>query len=153
MPSATAETNDTTAMSPRGELPQIGIRGAAEYLWEFSYESGMTVIHAEEFHRSGVDAVIEQARRVIGDGPCYISLDVDGIDPAYAPGTGTPEVGGLSPREVQILFQGLDGLDIVGGDVVEVAPQYDATTNTAQVGGQMLFEILCLMVRSGAERA
>ncbi len=140
------------ALDPERAI-QIGVRGSAEYLWEFSYQAGMTVIHAESFHRMGVDSVIAEARRVIGEGPCYLSLDVDGIDPAFAPGTGTPEVGGLSPREVQILFQGLDGLDIVGGDVVEVAPQYDATTNTAQVGGQMLFEILCLMVRSGAERA
>ena len=140
------------ALDPERAI-QIGVRGSAEYLWEFSYQAGMTVIHAESFHRMGVDGVIAEARRVIGEGPCYISLDVDGIDPAFAPGTGTPEVGGLSPREVQILFQGLDGLDIVGGDVVEVAPQYDATTNTAQVAAQMLFEILCLMVRSGAERA
>ncbi len=137
------------ALDPERTI-QIGIRGSAEYLWEFSYESGMTVIHAEEFHRMGVDAVIARTREVIGVGPCYVSLDVDGIDPAYTPGTGTPEVGGLSPREMQMLFQGLTGLDIVGGDVVEVAPEYDATTNTAQVGGQMLFEILCLMVRGGS---
>lgn len=127
---------------------QIGIRGPAEIVWEFSYESGMTVIHAEEFHRMGVDAVLEKTREVIGDGPVYVSLDVDGIDPAFAPGTGTPEVGGLTPREVQILFHGLAGLNIVGGDVVEVAPQYDATTNTAQLGAQMLFEILCLVCLS-----
>ena len=124
---------------------QIGIRGAAEYLWEFSYEAGMTVIHAETFADMGVQAVIERARAVVGEGPVYVSLDVDGLDPAYAPGTGTPEVGGLSPREVQTLFRGCADLDIVGGDVVEVAPQYDATTNTAQVGAQMLFEILCMM--------
>ncbi|MDP6705557.1 MAG: agmatinase [Alphaproteobacteria bacterium] len=129
---------------------QIGIRGAAEYLWEFSYESGMTVVHIEDFHRAGVDSVIAQAREVVGSGPTYISLDVDGIDPAFTPGTGTPEVGGLSPREVQILLQGLAGLDIVGGDVVEVAPEYDGTTNTVQVGAQMLFEILCLMVAAKA---
>lgn len=123
---------------------QIGIRGPAEIVWEFSYDSGMTVIHAEEFHRLGVDAVIEKAWEVVGEGPVYLSLDVDGIDPAFAPGTGTPEVGGLTPREVQVFFHGLTGLNVIGGDVVEVAPQYDATTNTAQVGAQMLFEILCL---------
>ena len=125
---------------------QIGIRGSSEYLWEFSYESGMTVIHAEDFHRTGVDAVIAKTREVIGSGPVYVSLDVDGIDPAYAPGTGTPEIGGLTPREVQVLFQGLAGLDVIGGDVVEIAPEYDATTNTVQVGAQILFDILCLMV-------
>jgi agmatinase len=125
---------------------QIGIRGSSEYLWEFSYESGMTVIHAEDFHRTGVDAVIAKTREVIGSGPVNVSLDVDGIDPAYAPGTGTPEIGGLTPREVQVLFQGLAGLDVIGGDVVEIAPEYDATTNTVQVGAQILFDILCLMV-------
>ena len=125
---------------------QIGIRGPAEFIWEFSYDAGMTVIHAEEFHRMGVDAIIEKSREVVGEGPVYLSLDVDGIDPAFAPGTGTPEVGGLSPREVQLLFHGLTGLDVIGGDVVEVAPQYDATTNTVQLGAQMLFEILCLTV-------
>ena len=124
---------------------QIGIRGSAEYLWEFSYESGMTVIHAEEFVELGVEAVIDQVRSVVGQGAVYVSLDVDGLDPAFAPGTGTPEVGGLSPREVQALFRGCAGLDVVGGDVVEVAPEYDATTNTAQAGAQMLFEILSLM--------
>lgn len=124
---------------------QIGIRGSAEYLWEFSYESGMTVVHAEEFAKAGVADVIAKARKVLGDKPYYISIDVDGIDPAFAPGTGTPEVGGLTPREVQMLLRGLDGLRLVGGDVVEVAPQYDANTTTAMVGAQMLFEILSLV--------
>lgn len=124
---------------------QIGIRGNSEFLWEFSYESGMTVIHAETFAAMGIDAVIEKTRAVVGDGPVYVSLDVDGIDPAFAPGTGTPEVGGLTPREIQAVLRGCADLRIVGGDVVEIAPQYDATTNTAQVGAQMLFEILSMM--------
>jgi agmatinase len=123
---------------------QIGIRGGGEYLWEFSYESGMTVIHAEEVPALGMAAVIERARKVVGDGPVYVSFDVDSVDPGFAPGTGTPEVGGLTPREVMELLRGLNGIDIIGGDVVEVAPQYDATTNTAQIGAQMLFELFCL---------
>jgi agmatinase len=123
---------------------QIGIRGSAEYLWEFSYDAGMTVLHVEEVAAMGIEAVIARAKEVVGAGPVYVSLDVDGIDPAFAPGTGTPEIGGLTPREVQALLRGLAGLYIVGGDVVEVAPQYDSTTNTAQLGAQMLFEILCL---------
>jgi agmatinase len=135
---------------------QIGIRGSAEYLWEFSGESGMTVIHAEEVDGMGIAGVIAAARRVAGDGPTYVSFDIDSLDPAFAPGTGTPEVGGLSPREAQAILRGLAGLDIIGGDVVEVAPQYDPTTNTAQAGAQMLFEILCLMALGptlGARRA
>jgi agmatinase len=124
---------------------QIGIRGAAEYLWEFSYASGMTVLHIEDVARLGLDGVIAKAREVIGDGPTYISFDVDGLDPAFAPGTGTPEVGGLTPREAQQILHGLAGVDVIGGDVVEVAPQYDPTTNTAMAGAQMLFEIFSLM--------
>ena len=83
-----------------------------------------------------------------GDGPTYLSFDIDSLDPAYAPGTGTPEIGGLSTREAQAILRGLKGLNFVGGDVVEVAPQYDATTNTAQAGAQMLFEIASLLVFS-----
>ena len=124
---------------------QIGIRGSAEMLYEFSYVSGMTVIHAEDIDTMGIDAVTARAREVIGDGPYYLSVDIDGIDPAFTPGTGTPEIGGLTPREAQRLLRGLKGLDIIGGDVVEVAPQYDATTVTAQIGAQIAFEILCLM--------
>ena len=130
---------------------QIGIRGAAEYLWEFSYESGMTVIHAEDLPALGVDGVIARAREVVGDAPVYVSFDVDCLDPAFAPGTGTPEVGGLTVREAQAMVRGLAGIHIVGGDVVEVSPAYDATTNTAHAGAQMLFEI-CLLYTSPSPR-
>ena len=124
---------------------QIGIRGGPEFLWEFSYASGMTVIHADELDQLGLLATIERVRQVIGMEPAYVSFDVDSLDPAFAPGTGTPEVGGLTMREAMALVRGCAGLDIVGGDVVEVAPQYDATTNTAQAAAQMLFEILALV--------
>lgn len=127
---------------------QIGIRGGGEYLWEFSYASGMTVIHAEEAVAMGFEAVIARARAVVGDGPTYLSFDVDSLDPAFAPGTGTPEAGGLQTREALQILRGLTGLDLVGGDVVEVAPQYDATTNTAQAAAQVMFTMLCLLVRS-----
>ncbi|KAB2850076.1 MAG: agmatinase [Hyphomicrobiaceae bacterium] len=130
---------------------QIGIRGNAEYLWGFSYESGMTVIHAEEFMALGLEKTIKTMREVVGAGPTYVSFDVDSLDPAYAPGTGTPEVGGLTPREALELLRGAVGLNILAGDVVEVAPQYDANTTTALVGAQMLFEIFTLvaLTRSG----
>ena len=124
---------------------QIGIRGNAEFLWELSYESGMTVVHGEEIPELGIPAIVARAREVVGDGPVYISFDIDAIDPALAPGTGTPEVGGLTPREAQSILHGLKGLDIVGGDVVEVAPQYDPSDATARIAAQMLFEILSLM--------
>jgi agmatinase len=127
---------------------QIGIRGSSEYLWEFSYESGMTVIHAEEVTRIGIPAIIERAKKIVSDGPTYLTFDIDSLDPSFAPGTGTPEIGGLTTREVLELVRGLKGINLVGGDVVEVAPQYDATTNTAHAGAQVLFEILSLMVFS-----
>ncbi len=123
---------------------QIGIRGGAEYLWEFSYESGMTVIHAEEMVEMGLSAVIAKAREVVGDGPAYLSFDVDCLDPAFAPGTGTPEVGGVTSREALAIVRGMNGIDLVGADVVEVAPQYDSTTNTAHIAAQVLFTELCL---------
>jgi guanidinopropionase len=125
---------------------QIGIRGPAEVFWGFSYDSGMTVLHIEDVDRLGIEGVVEKARAVVGGGPTYISFDVDGLDPVFAPGTGTPEAGGLTPREAQAILRGLAGMDLVGGDVVEVAPQYDATSNTAMVGAQMLFELFSLMV-------
>lgn len=124
---------------------QIGIRGSAEWLWEFSYESGMTVLHAEDIDRLGVDGVIAAARKVVGDGPVYVSFDIDSLDPAFAPGTGTPEVGGLTPREAIAILRGMAGVDIVGADVVEVAPQYDPTTVTAQCAAQVLFTEACLV--------
>lgn len=131
---------------------QVGIRGPAEPVWKFSYDSGMTVIHIEDFEKMGVKEVIRKAREVVGEGPTYISFDVDGLDPVYAPGTGTPEVGGLTTREALTLIRGLRGLNLVGGDVVEVAPQYDSTTNTARAAAQMMFEILCLVAETIAGR-
>ena len=133
---------------------QIGIRGAAEYLWEFSYDSGMTVLHAEEAITMGPAAVVKRVREVVGSGPTYITFDVDSLDPAFAPGTGTPEVGGLTSAEALAILRGCLGVDVIGGDVVEVAPQYDATTNTAQIAGQVLFTLLCLAgAASQARRA
>jgi agmatinase len=132
------------ALDPERTI-QIGIRGPAEILWGFSYDSGMTVLHIDEVDRLGTEAIAAKAREVVRDGPTYISFDVDGLDPAFTPGTGTPEAGGLTPREAQAILRGLKGIDIIGGDVVEVAPQYDPTSNTAMVGAQMLFEIFSLM--------
>jgi len=133
---------------------QIGIRGAqnTEEGWRFSLESGMRVVWMEEFTEMGVEAVIDEARRVVVDGPTYVSFDVDGLDPVFAPGTGTPEVGGLTTIEAQRLIRGLRGLDIVGGDVVEVSPPFDPSGNTALVGATMLYEILCILADAVAKR-
>jgi agmatinase len=91
---------------------------------------------------------VTRIRNVVGEGPVYVSFDVDSLDPAFAPGTGTPEAGGLSTREAIELVRGCAGLEVIGGDVVEVAPQYDPTTNTAQAAAQILFEILALVALS-----
>lgn len=133
---------------------QIGIRGSrssGDYS-RFSHDSGMRVIYIEEFYAIGIDKVIAEARRVVGDGPTYISFDVDGLDPVYAPGTGTPEVGGYTTHEAQRMLRGLRGCDLVGGDVVEVAPPFDPSGNTALVGATMMFEILCLLSEARASR-
>ena len=131
-------------LDPRRTI-QIGIRGPAEALWDFSYSSGMTVIHIEELYAMGLAGVVEKARAVVGDGPVYVSFDVDGMDPVYAPGTGTPEVGGFTAYEAQQMLRGLRGLDIVGGDVVEVSPPFDSANVTSLNGAQMMWEIMCLM--------
>jgi guanidinopropionase len=129
---------------------QIGIRGGQNTLegLQFSRESGMRVVMMDEFTEMGVAAVIEEARRIVGDGPTYISFDVDGLDPVYAPGTGTPEIGGITTVEALQLLRGLRNLNLIGGDVVEVAPPFDPTGNTALVGASLMFEILCLLAES-----
>src|SRR5439155_17200 len=106
----------------------------------------------EEYFDLGVERVIAEARRVVGEGPTYVSFDVDGLDPAYAPGTGTPEIGGYTPHEAQRMLRGLRGLNLVGGDVVEVSPPFDMSGNTALVGVTMRWEILCLLAESVAKK-
>lgn len=124
---------------------QIGIRGTAEENWEFSYESGMSVVHIEDVKEMGSKNLIKKIHEVIGEGPAYLSFDVDCLDPAFAPGTGTPEIGGLSSFEAQQLLRGLRGLDLIGADIVEVAPAYDNNGLTSLVAANLGFEILCLL--------
>ena len=133
---------------------QIGIRGSLNDpdVWRFSHDTGMRVVYMEEFYDLGVKGVIEEARRIVGSGPTYVSFDVDGLDPVYAPGTGTPEVGGFSSAEAQFMIRGLRGLNLIGGDVVEVAPPFDPSGNTALVGATMMFEILCVVAEAVAAR-
>jgi agmatinase len=138
-------------LDPRRTI-QIGIRGPAEPFWEFSYETGMRVIHIEQFYQLGLKQVMAEIRQVVGTGPTYVSFDLDGLDPAYAGGTGTPEIGGLSTFEAQQLVRSLEGLNLVGGDVVEVAPPFDPSGNTALVGATMMFEILCVVAEATARR-
>jgi guanidinopropionase len=132
---------------------QIGIRGPLNDLdlWSFSHASGMRVIYMDELYRMGVEAAIAEARR-IATGPVYVSFDIDALDPAFAPGTGTPEVGGLTTLEAQILLRGLRGLDIMGGDVVETSPPFDPSGTTSLVAANLLFELLCVTAEAVAAR-
>jgi len=106
----------------------------------------------EEFTKLGVAKTIKEARRIAGKGPTYVSFDVDGLDPVYAPGTGTPEIGGLTTLEAQHMLRGLQGLDLIGGDVVEVSPPFDPSGSTALVGATLMFEIMCLLADAVARR-
>ncbi len=133
---------------------QIGIRGSVYDLndMNFAHESGMRVIAIEEYFELGWERVMREAREIVGDGSVYVSFDVDGLDPVYAPGTGTPEIGGFSTYEAQQMLRATRGLDLVGGDVVEVAPPFDQSGNTALVGATMMFEILCPLAEAVAVR-
>ncbi len=126
---------------------QIGIRGAQNSMdgWDYSEATGMRVIFMDEVTRVGVEAVAEEARRVVGDGPTYLSFDIDSLDPAFAPGTGTPEVGGLTTIESLTLLRALRGVPLMGADVVEVAPPFDPTGGTSLIAATLLYELLCLV--------
>ena len=126
---------------------QIGIRGAQNFTdgWDYSRESGMRVLFMHEADEIGPDAIIAEARRVVGDGPVYLSFDIDALDPAQAPGTGTPEIGGFTTREAQRILRGLSGLDFVGADLVEVSPPFDHAQITSLAGATLMYEILCLL--------
>lgn len=106
---------------------------------------GVHVIDAAEVHRMGSEAVAEQTRQIVGDHPCYLSFDIDGLDPAFAPGTGTPVWGGLSTAQAALLMRQLAGINIRGGDVVEVSPPFDSTGATAIAGAHVAVEICCLI--------
>jgi guanidinopropionase len=128
---------------------QIGIRGSLfnADMWRFSHDSGMRVMYVEEVEERGWRDCMAEALRVAGDGPVYVSFDIDALDPAFAPGTGTPEAGGLTMREAQGMIRMLKGLDIVGADMVEVSPPFDQGGLTALNGATVMFELLCVMAR------
>ena len=140
---------DEGLLDPRRVI-QIGIRGTVNDPdhWGFSQRSGMRVMPMEEFHDQGWRFAAEEARRVVGAGPVYLTFDIDSLDPSQAPGTGTPEAGGITALEALRLLRALRGLDIIGGDLVEVAPPFDVGTITAFNGASILFEILCLLAEA-----
>jgi guanidinopropionase len=137
-------------LDPR-RMVQIGIRGAVSDArnYDFAREAGIRIVFIEEFAERGVRAVMEEARAIVGARPAYVSFDIDVLDPSIAPGTGTPEIGGLTTREAQAMVRLLDGVEIAGADLVEVSPPLDPTGATALTGATMMFELLCVMAGSG----
>ncbi len=134
---------------------QIGIRGSTNNrdIWKFSHDSGMRVIYMDEFYELGIEGILKEVHALVGDSPAYVTFDVDGLDPAFAAGTGTPEVGGFTTYEALQMIRGLKGLHIVGADVVEVAPPFDPLGTTALVGATVMFELLCIAAESLHERS
>lgn len=126
---------------------QIGLRGTGYTADEFDWgrSQGFTVIEAWECWHKSLTPLITDIKNKIGAGAVYVSFDIDGLDPAYAPGTGTPEIGGLTVPQALEIIRGLDGLNIVGGDVVEVSPPYDPQGTTALTAANIAFEILCVL--------
>ncbi len=129
---------------------QIGIRGAQNSTegWDYSDSTGMRVVFMDEVTRMGVEAVAQEAVRVAGGHPTYLSFDIDSVDPAFAPGTGTPEVGGLTSVESLTILRALRGVHVMGADVVEVAPPFDPTGGTSLLAATVMYELLCLMAET-----
>lgn len=137
-----------------GTSAHVGIRGplysAADLVAD--RELGFAVVSTMDVARRGVDACIDQVRERVGGRPVYVSIDIDVLDPAHAPGTGTPEPGGLTTRELQMILRGFDGLDIVGADVVEVAPAYDHAELTTIAAANVVYELLGLLALRAGRR-
>ncbi|MDP9166413.1 MAG: agmatinase [Actinomycetota bacterium] len=132
-----------------GHSAHVGIRGSLYGPNDLAEDAGFgfTVVHCAEFERRTTDDVVEQLRTSIGDRPLYVSVDIDVLDPAHAPATGTPEAGGLTSRELLAIIRGLDGLDLVGADVVEVSPAYDHAEITGVAAANVAYEFVSLLAR------
>ena len=126
---------------------QIGVRGTGYTADDFDWsrEQGFRVVQAEECWHRSLTPLMDEVRQQVGGGPVYLSFDIDGLDPAFAGGTGTPEIGGLTTIQGMEIIRGCAGLDLVGCDLVEVAPAYDPTGNTSLVGANLLYEMLCVL--------
>jgi agmatinase len=134
-------------IEPR-RMVQVGIRSpVSRETHDWTLTQGVTMITAQEVHETTPAAIAARIRDVVGDAPVYLSFDIDVLDPAFAPGTGTPEIGGLASWQAQAILRRLHGLSFVGMDVVEVAPAYDTAEITALAGATMAWEYLCLLGR------
>jgi guanidinopropionase len=131
---------------------QIGMRGSLSPYWDFSREAGMRLIPMHEVYDLGVKGVIAEIRRVIGDGPFYFTLDTDGIDATFMPGTELPEPFGFTTREMVQIIRGMHGMDIVGADMVELCPPYDPNGISANISAALGFETVCLLAEAHVRR-
>ena len=132
-------------VKPR-QMVQVGIRSPLERaVHHWTLAQGVTIVPAQKVHEQGPAAIAEQIRAIVGEGPAYLSFDIDALDPAFAPGTGTPEVGGLATWQAQAILRRLAGLQFIGMDLVEVSPPYDVAEITALAGATMAWEYLCLL--------
>jgi agmatinase len=130
---------------------QIGIRSPVQRnVHDWTVDKGVTIVSAQEVHETRCAAVAQRIRTVVGDRPCYLTFDIDALDPAFAPGTGTPEIGGLATWQAQAILRALDGLQFVGMDLVEVAPAYDVAEITALAGATLVWEYLALVMRGAS---
>ncbi|MDA9009582.1 agmatinase, partial [Alphaproteobacteria bacterium] len=136
------------------KVVQIGIRGTMYGTDDVDYaeEVGVRIIRIEELMDRGVQDVMSEARQIVGDHKTYVSFDIDGIDPSQAPGTGTPEIGGFSTFQAQQMVRLLQGVNLIGADLVEVSPPFDPSGNTAWVGASMIFELLCVLADAVSSR-
>ena len=128
-------------------VAQIGLRGTGYAAGDFDWSrnQGFRVVEAHECWHKSLNSLMKEIRTQVGDGPAYISFDIDGLDPSFAPGTGTPEVGGLTTPQGLEIIRGCQGLNIVGADLVEVSPPYDPSGNTALLGANLLYEMICVL--------
>lgn len=126
---------------------QIGIRGGLydkdDNSWQ--QDQGVTMFGIDDCFETGIDAVLSQAKEIAGDKPTYVTFDIDCLDPVFAPGTGTPEIGGFSSHDAQRMIRLLRGVPIIGADMVEVSPPFDSSGTTALIGATVLFELLCII--------
>ncbi len=133
---------------------QLGLRGSRfvpEDL-QYSYDAGFTVLTMDDYEDIGRAATIATIREVVGTGPIYVTIDIDGLDPSFCPGTPVPEIGGIIPRDVQKIIQGLMGCDVIGADICEVAPCYDPTGITSITAANLMFELTCVIADSIGRR-
>lgn len=135
-----------------GHSAHVGIRGSLYSPNDLTddAELGFTIVHCREFQRRSVDDVVRQLGHVVGDAPLYVSIDIDVLDPAHAPATGTPEAGGMTSRELLAVLYGFEGLNLVGADIVEVAPAYDHAEITGVAAANLAYEFISLMARNRA---